>query len=339
MKKITLKILLAFLLSFTAATILPRLFIILFYNPDEHFTINETSFFIGTIVTTALALILYSIAMNYLIVKRITTLSIATQKVAQGDYDIKINPIGKDEITTLEHNFNLMAQELTSNEYLNKAFVRNFSHELKTPISAIKGYAELLTSPSIDEDKRLEYSSIIETEAKRLSELSTSMINLSLLDNKTILNKKSALNVAEQIRNILQTMQPVWEAKHLNFDLELEEVTMHSSKPLLHQLWQNLISNAIKFSDDSSTIHLELKTEEGQLVFTIKNQGVPIGSEDLAFIFDLFYTGNSARTDKSSGIGLSIVKKITESLEGDIQVSSEESGLTTFVCQIPLMNP
>jgi len=336
MKRITLKILIAFVLAFITATLIPRLFILLFIDPDNNEVITETSFFIGTILTSALALLLYSIAMNYLIVKRIKSLSIATQEVAKGNYDASIDPIGNDEITSLENNFNLMALELKSNEYLNKAFVRNFSHELKTPISAIKGYAELLDDSTLDPSVKKEYLQIITTEASRLSNLSSSMLQLSLLDSKTVMNKQETFNVTEQIRGILQVTHPVWDQKDLVFNLNLEEITLTNAKNLTHQLWQNLISNAIKFSNEATSIDITLKQDNQNLIFMISNHGPGIKADDLDFIFDLFYTANPSRHQKSSGVGLSIVKKIVETLNGTIKVSSEINGETTFICKLPI---
>jgi signal transduction histidine kinase len=227
-----------------------------------------------------------------------------------------------------------MIKELKSNEYQNKEFVRNFSHELKTPLSAIKGYSDLIINADISKDEQLEYASIISNEADRLTELSKNMLLISLVDTNVIVPKLDEFNVSEQIRNVIQLTQLSWEEREIEFDIVLPDKIIISNKELLYQVWVNLLGNAIKFSPLKSEIKINLEIKEEELVFSISNKGT-IEQEDLDKVFNLFFVIEKSRADNSSGVGLALTKKIVNKLNGSIKAESHNN-VVTFVVNIPI---
>lgn len=334
MKKISSKIILIGFLTMVLSGAIARIIIQVIAGVDLHQAITEGRVFNGFLIVLALSLALFAYAINHFIVKRIKKVDEATIRVKEGYYDFELDTSGKDEITNLSKNFNLMLNALKANEYVNKEFVRNFSHELKTPLSAIKGYAELISQNELSPEERTNYLDIIIHESERLSHLSNNMLQISLVDSMSIVMKEDHYNFAEQIRKVIQIMQLSWEEKGLDFDLDLDEVHFRNNKELTYQVLLNLISNAIEFSTKNTEIKITLKDLIDEIKFTITNQGDPIPKDDFEKVFQLFYVTDKSKHQTSTGIGLTLTKKIVEKLEGTISFQSED-GLTTFEVVIP----
>jgi len=334
MNKLSTKIIAILISTLMITSIFPRLFIFFFGSGSISGLIRSNEFFIGMLITAGISLILFSLGINALIIKRLKKIAQATQKIAQGNFDINLNVKGHDEISALTKNFNAMAETLKTNDYVHKDFVRNFSHELKTPISSIKGYAELIEQSDVSVQNK-EYLKIIIDESTRLSRLSQSMLQLSQIDATKMIKREGPFKVAEQIRNIIQLHQQEWERKNIVFNLQLEEVTSSLQKDWLHLLWQNLITNAIRFSKQDGTIDISLSEQEGYILFTITDHGMGIAKTDQDKIFKLFFVADRSRSQQSSGLGLSICKTITDKLNGTISFESEESIKTSFTVRLP----
>jgi signal transduction histidine kinase len=251
----------------------------------------------------------------------------------KGNYDFKLEMKQNDELSDLSNNFNRMVKELQSNEYLNKEFVRNISHELKTPLSAINGYAELIHTSTLTDEEIRKYSGIIASESKRLSILTKDILQISLIESKTILHENEEFKISEQIRNTLQLTQLEWERKNIEFDLDLDKIKSTSNKEITFQVWTNLISNAIKFSDDGSIIRITLKVINDNIVFTISNPG-NINEEDQAKVFDLFYTSDKNIGKDSNGVGLALTSRIVKKLNGKISLNSLDNNVI-FTVTLP----
>ena len=334
MNKLSAKIIVIFLVSLFLSSLLPRMLIFI-NNEGVQSTIRANEFLVGTLISSGVALLLFGSGINILIIKRIMKVSQATKKIAKGDYEVYLPSLGKDEISSLISNFNSMAQTLKANEYLHKDFIRNFSHEIKTPISSIKGYAELIEASESNPENK-EYLRIIIDESSRLSRLSQSMLQLSQIDSAKIIKRDEPYKVAEQIRNIIQLHQQDWERKNIEFNLQLDEVSTSLKKDWLHLLWQNLITNAIRFSKQDGVIDITLNEIENELIFKITDHGLGIADQDKESIFKLFFVADRSRSSQSSGLGLSICKTIVDKLEGNISFESEESFFTTFTVSIPI---
>lgn len=201
-----------------------------------------------------------------------------------------------------------MTEALQSNEYLNREFVKNVSHEFKTPLSIIIGYSELLKSENLTENERTEYLNYIYEEANRLNNLSGKLLAISRIDSGKYILYNDEFELDEQIRSIVLSMQIEWSKKKLTVDVEMQPVRYVSNKELCFIIWQNLISNAIKYTGERGEIKITLEIEKGQVVFDITNSGNLLsGKEDI--IFQSFYTGDNAGKEKGTGLGLPLVKK------------------------------
>jgi len=333
MNKVTIKVFFSTMLIISFSSLIPHILSRVGfgdYGPDFE---NDRPYFFLMIMAVTVMILIFNFIMNRIIYKRMALLNSATTEVIQGNYDIEIEEGAKDEISDLIRNFNTMIKELKSNEYQNKEFVRNFSHELKTPLSAIKGYSDLMIDANLSKDEQLEYANIISNEADRLTELSKNMLLISLVDTNIIVPKLDEFNVSEQIRNVIQLTQLSWEEREIEFDIELPDKIIMSNKELLYQVWVNLLGNAIKFAPLKSEIKINLEIKEEELIFAISNKGTI--EEDLDKVFNLFFVIEESRTNNSSGVGLALTKKIVNKLNGSIQVESSNN-VVTFVVNLPI---
>ena len=342
MKKISIKILTASIVIFFISSLIPRTMIAfvaddLFQDSSFHDVFKGTPFIIGMFSTVAVTVVLFIILIEKILIHRVKELNNATKEVILGNYDFQLDVKQKDEISNLTSNFNKMIRDLNSNEYLNKEFVRNFSHEIKTPLSAIIGYAELVRDSNLDTNTTKEYLRIIIDEATRLSYLSKDMLAISLVDSKTIIKQSDKFNVAEQIRNVILIMQLDWEGKKLELNVELENIDYISNKELTYQIWTNLINNAIKFSNPNKELLIKLYKDTTNIIFEITNEGVIISKDEQDRVFDLFYISAKAKNKHSNGVGLTLTKKIITKLNGTISISTNNSK-TTFTVTLPIVN-
>jgi len=329
MKRLSIKIIVALVGVFFAVTTLLRRILLLGDHYPNFAKVASAGAFVAMLLAGFLSLTAFAIVINLIIVKRIKKLNTAVKEIENGKYDIDVKIKGNDEIGTLRDNINSMAKELHANEYLSKNFVKNFSHELKTPLSSIKGYTELIADEKLTKDEVKEYSGIIIGQIDKLTSLSKSMLQLSLLDSSELVVKNKTFSVDEQIRNVLQLTQLSWEKKDIKFDLRLEDVSITGNKELTQQIWQNLISNAIKFSNIGGEIRIVLfKTE--RVHFEIQDFGQGISEENKKNIFNQFYIADKSRNKSGSGLGLSIVQKILEKLDGEISFISKKDRGTSF---------
>ena len=287
--------------------------------------------------STLLSTILISIFV-YISLKPIKKMSNATKLIKNGNFDIeeikeKHKHKKKNEISELVNNFNKMTKSLKSNEYLHKEFVSSVSHEIKTPITAISGYAELLKDKTIGEEQKEEYINIIISESKRLTNLSTNLLKLSELDNKIIYVKK-VFSLDEQIRRVVLLLQNKWEQKNIELDVDLDVVKYIGDEELFELVWINLINNAIKFTNQNEKISIRLKEINNEINISIQDTGIGINDEDKKYIFERFYIADKSKNKESTGLGLSIVKKIISLSNGEISFESTKDIGTTFYIKL-----
>ncbi|TDL82779.1 sensor histidine kinase [Peribacillus frigoritolerans] len=290
-----------------------------------------------TVLLTAIImgslLILLSVSM---VVKPIKAISKASVEVAKGNFNIHIHQKGKDEISDLVKNFNIMVQELKSNEYLHKEFVSSVSHEFKTPLSSIHGFGKLLKKKDLSIKEREEYTDIIIEESERLSNLSSNLLRLSKLDHQAVAHRRDTFELDEQIRRVILLLQDLWENKKIQLRVELEKVSFTGDEELLQQIWLNLMVNALKFTPEKGTIKLMLETGDDRVYFSITDNGIGISERDQERIFERFFKAEKSRTMPGTGLGLSIVKKIIEIHGGKISVVSEPGKGSVFCVELPV---
>ena len=268
----------------------------------------------------------------------ISRINEATKKVTNGDYDIELETNRKDEIGELTENFNKMIKGLQSTERLQNEFINNVSHEIKTPISSIEGFAKLLKDERLSTEEREEYSNIIIEESERLSNLTGKMLKLSKLHNQERIANKNNIEVAEQIRRVISVLEPKWSEKNLKINVNLEECIFLGDEDLLFQVWMNLLENAIKFSNQGEKIDIKLWREENNINVSIKDHGIGMADDELEKIFERFYQIDKSHSGEGSGLGLAIVKRIIELSEGEIKFESIENKGTTVIVKLPIPN-
>lgn len=260
----------------------------------------------------------------------------ATKKVALGEYDIELETKREDEIGELTNNFNKMTHGLKSTENLQKEFINNVSHEIKTPVSSIEGFAKFLKDKNLTDEEREEYANIIIEEAKRLENLTGKILKLSKLNNQEIITNKQEIEVAEQIRKAISLLEPKWSKKDIKINVSLEEKTFLGDEDLIFQVWVNIIDNAIKFSNEGESIDIKVYEKDSNINVEIKDHGIGMKEEELEKVYDRFYQIDRSHSKEGSGLGLAIVKRIVELSEGKIEIKSKENKGTTVIVKLPV---
>ena len=271
-----------------------------------------------------------SIIIGKRITQPINNIKEATNKIAKGNFDVRIEPLKKSSLNELINNFNKMAEELKSIETLKSDFISSVSHEFKTPISVIQSYSKILRRKDLDAETRKEYEKVLDSNIQKLSNLTTNILSLSKIENQQITIDKSEYLLDEQIRQSILSLEPEWKEKQIDFDLDLPPTKYYGSKPLLEQVWQNLIGNAIKFSKKKGKVAISLKKENDTYIIKIKDNGIGMSADTQKHIFDKFYQGDTSRSEAGNGLGLAIVSKILELSNAKIGVESQEALGTTF---------
>ena len=289
-------------------------------------------FAISLIITMTVS---YFISIHFL--NPIRKISKAMQKISHGDFDVSLEDSETEgEISNLINNFNLMAHDLKNIEILKKDFIDNVSHEFKTPISAISGYATLLSDESITEEERKKYTKNLITSVTLLNNLLENILRISQLENDASALQKNRYSLNEQIRQSVLSLEKAWSDKNLDLDIELEPLSVYGYEELNKHVWINLISNAIKFSNYGGKIDISLKKHDTYAVFSIKDNGIGIMNKDLNKIFDKFYQADSSHSKQGNGLGLALVKKICTLNGYTVSVSSTYGQGSTFKVEIPL---
>jgi signal transduction histidine kinase len=275
----------------------------------------------------------------------IIKISEGVKKVTDGDFTVQLEfnkshrklqeGFYSDEIDELASNFNKMSRELNGMDYMRKDFMSNVSHEIKTPVAAITGFSEILLDGGLNEEEQKEYLNYLNEESIRLSRLCENMLRMSRLENQYIAQKKQKVQIDEQIRRCIIVLNEKWSEKNINFDLQLEKSSLLSDYDLLFQVWTNLIDNAIKYSGQNGMIQILTGIDCGMLTVTIRDEGIGIAKEKQDKIFDKFYQCDESHKKQGSGLGLSIVKRILELLEGTIELDSKEGKGTTMTVRVP----
>ena len=277
---------------------------------------------VGMLITNFLSKLIFAP------VRRVTQ---AMTAVADGDFTVQMpEQSSAQEIIDLYAGFNLMVRELHSTEILQTDFVSNVSHEFKTPINAIEGYSMLLQNGDNLTPQQEEYVCKIVFNTKRLSTLVGSILLLSKLENQSIQAKATSFRLDEQIRQSIVVMEEAWEKKEIEFDAELERVSYLGSEQMMRHVWDNLISNAIKFSPQGGVIAIRLARRDGRIHVTVEDQGPGIPEEAIKRIFDKFYQTDSSHKQEGNGLGLALAKRIVTTADGKIWAENLPQGGCRF---------
>ena len=271
---------------------------------------------------------------SFIVAKRLTNpinqIKEATHKIAKGDFDVQLETLKHSSLNDLINNFNKMAEELKSIETLKADFISGVSHEFKTPLSVIQSYSKALRRMDIDDETRKKYEKVIDTNIQKLTNLTNNILSLSKIENQQIIIDKTEYLLDEQIRQSIVSLEPEWKEKNIEFDLDLVKTKIYGSKPLMAQVWQNLIANAIKYSNNKGKVSISIKKQDDNIVVKITDNGIGMSEETKEHIFEKFYQGDTSRSSSGNGLGLAIVKRILELCNATIDVESVEEKGSTF---------
>ena len=251
----------------------------------------------------------------------------AAMKVVQGDFSVRIAPVNQfgadDKFNEIINCFNTMAEELAGVETLRTDFIANVSHEMKTPLAVMQNYGTLLQAPNLEEEVRMEYAKGVTDSSRRLADMMTNILKLNRLEKQQIYPKTEEYDLGEQLCECLLGYETVWEKKNIEIETEIaEDVKVNTDGELLSLVWNNLFSNAFKFTPEGGKVSVKLKVIEHHAIVKVQDTGCGMSPEVGAHIFEKFYQGDTSHATQGNGLGLALVKRVVDILQGEISVES-----------------
>ena len=265
-------------------------------------------------------------------VKKITE---AANKMVKGDFSVRIKPVAKfasdDSFNEIIECVNRMAEELSGVETLRTDFIANVSHEMKTPLSVMQNYGTLLQAPDLSDEQRLEYAKGITDASRRMADMMTNILKLSRLENQQIFPQATEFGLGEQLCECLLQYENVWETAEIEIETDIaEDVKVTTDAELLSLVWNNLFSNAFKFTESGGTVSVSLRSTEHHAIVKVQDTGCGMTAEVGAHIFEKFYQGDTSHATQGNGLGLALVKRVIDIMQGEISVESAVGVGTTF---------
>lgn len=328
---LSLTVLLTLNLFFIVFLMMAIVTLIVYFGVDHGFLFADGHVTVGGgLVIMYSACILVAISMvvmiRLVIIKPIKMTMDAMDTLARGDFSVRVDIESEKylphEIKDFAKSFNKAAEELSGTEILRKDFINNFSHEFKTPIVSISGFADLLLDVELPPEDQKEYLTIIRDESRRLADLATNILTLNRIESQAILTDKETVRIDEQIRQSVLVTEQKWRDKDLDFKVDLAEAEFLGSPSLLKEVWLNILDNAAKFSPEGGVIGVTLHQKGGRLIAAVTDQGPGMDEKTASHIFEQFYQGDTSHTTQGNGLGLAMVKKIVELHEGVISVDT-----------------
>ena len=265
-------------------------------------------------------------------VKRITE---AAERIMQGDFSVRIEPVkgipAETGFSRIIDCLNKLVAELSGTETLRTDFIANVSHELKTPLAVMGNYAAMLQRPDLTREERSEYAGAISHASRRLAQLVTNILKLNKLENQQLFPKAEEFDLSEQLCQSLLRFEDLWEEKALTIETDIpDSIRIRSDEELLELVWTNLISNAIKFTPSGGTVSLKLRADGDGVTVWVRDTGIGIKPEVGKHIFEKFYQGDTSHATQGNGLGLALVKRVVDILDGEIGVQSVSGEGSTF---------
>ena len=275
---------------------------------------------------------------KWMIDRPVKLITAATERIMQGDFSVCVPPMkgaGMEGFNQIGVAINKMAKELSGTETLRTDFISNVSHELKTPLAVMGNYATMLQKPGITEEERCDYAKAISVAARKLAQLITNILKLNKLENQQIFPQPQEFDLGEQLCECLLIFEDAWEKKNLEIETDIaENVRMKSDPELLSLVWNNLISNAVKFTPEGGSVGVSLKTDGSYVVVSVTDTGCGMMPEVGKHIFEKFYQGDSSHATQGNGLGLALVKRVVDILNGEIGVQSMSGKGSAFTVKI-----
>ena len=293
---------------------------------------------VGVIFGIVLITFVISLLIGTFPLKPVDDLIDSMDRLSKGDYKTRLKfgkAVSKNKaFKEISESFNKLAEELENTETLRSDFINNFSHEFKTPLVSIAGLAKLVNKGNLTEEQKAVYLTAIEEESMRLASMATNVLNLTRVENQTILTDVTKFNLSEQIRSCILLLENKWTSKELDIQLDFEEYDIEANEELLKQVWINLADNAIKFSPKGGAVGFEILESESCLTVHISNEGEEISPDRIKKIWNKFYQADESHAHEGNGIGLAIVKRITELHKGEAAVEYRD-GKVIFSVTLP----
>lgn len=309
---------------------------------DETFLMLPRSSMSMIALLSLLLAVVISVAIERTIVKPMRSMTWHMGELAKGDFSIRMPPNERIEINEAKQftkSFNKAAEELSGIEIMRANFISDFSHEFRTPIASISGFAQLLRDQNLSEEEREEYLDIIIDESKRLSNLSEDILNLSRMESSSILTNVGTVDVAEGLRRSIAIVEPNADEKSITIDVDIDEAELIGNADYLSQLWTNILQNAVKFTPEDGSIDVSLKsaqdTKNRTVTCTISDNGCGMDETTRAHLFERFYQGDTSHAQEGNGLGLALCKRIVDLHGGTIRVKSALDKGSTFIVTLP----
>lgn len=291
--------------------------------------------FVNVFVLSLIVSMIDSFRRKYTVERPVKRILQETKRITQGDFSARIEPFhgydSMDEFDVIIEDFNKMAEELSGTETLRTDFIANVSHELKTPLAVIQNYASMLQNPDMPAEKQVEYARTIVGASRRLTDLITNILKLNKLENQQIYPEARVYDLGEQLCECMLNFEEVWEDKNLEIETDMDDdVKLKADAELMTLVWNNLFSNAVKFTEPGGRIFIGLKKEDGRAIVTVSDTGCGIDPEVGRHIFEKFYQGDTSHSSQGNGLGLALVKRVIDITGGEIFVQSKLGEGTTF---------
>lgn len=295
--------------------------------------------FINVILLSVLFTVFDTIRRKLTVERTAKRIAEAAKRIVAGDFSARVTRpscFSNDEhFVEIIDCFNRMAEELSGVETLRTDFISNVSHEMKTPLAVMQNYGTLLQSPDLPEDKRIEYARGITDSSRRLADMVTNILKLNKLENQQIFPQAEKYDLGEQLCEALLQYESVWERENIDIETDIaDDVLVNADRELLSLVWNNLLSNAFKFTPAGGTVSLTLTATEHQAVVRVQDTGCGMSAETGAHIFEKFYQGDTSHATRGNGLGLALVKRVVDIVHGEISVESELGKGTTFTVKI-----
>lgn len=306
---------------------------------DENLSAAAKLTFFNVIILSLVFSVIDAIRRKVTVEKPAKRITDAAEKIMQGDFSVRVkeqsNFATDDSFNSIIECFNKMAEELGSVETLRTDFIANVSHEMKTPLSVMQNYGTLLQSPDLPREKRIEYAKGVTDGSRRMADMMTNILKLNRLENQKIYPKKEEFDLGEQLCECLLQYESVWEKANIEIDTDIaENVNVKADAELLSLVWNNLFSNAFKFTMPGGSVKVSMSATEHHAVVKVSDTGCGMTPEVGAHIFEKFYQGDTSRASQGNGLGLALVKKVVDIMQGEISVESAVGKGSTFTVRI-----
>ena len=348
MKK-TLKTVQNFLVFFLLAAFVSTCCIMLFISTlqgsightftQEEITVAAKITMLNVILLSAAMATIDYLRRKFTVERPVMKITEAANKMIEGDFTVRVKPIAKfatdDSFNEIIDCINKMAEELSGVETLRADFIANVSHEMKTPLAVMQNYGTLLQAEDLSDEKRMEYAKGVTDASHRLAEMMTNILKLSRLENQQIFPETTKFDLSEQLCECLLQFENVWEKKNIEIETDIaENVKVEADAELLGLVWNNLFSNAFKFTEEGGTVSLSLTTTEHHAIIKVKDTGCGMTAEVGSHIFEKFYQGDTSHSVQGNGLGLALVKRVIDIMQGEISVESVVGKGSVFTVKI-----